>query len=142
MKIWRLGSLLLLLCSARIHAQDLLCDAEQAKALMSIEELPVQVLHLLGHSKTGRDGIADIDGKFNPTDVIVDQTVPMRRLVSGVMGPRCIRLIVEYGGIGHYQKTQEYRRTANVWLQTSGAEIPRAPSAVSAGPGAFAAEKL
>jgi hypothetical protein len=130
--------LLLLLCSAQLHAQDFSCDAERGKALMSIEELPAQVLYLLGHAKTGLDGIADIGGKFNPTDAIVDDTWPMRRLVSGVMGRHCIRLIVEYGGLGHYQKMQEYHRTENLWLQTAGAEIPRSPSSAPAHPGAFA----
>jgi hypothetical protein len=134
----RLGTLLLLLSSAPIHAQELPCDAERGKALMSIEELPAQVLYLLGRAKPGLDGIADIGGKFNPTDAIIDSALPMRRLVSGVMGARCIRLVVEYGGIGHYQKTQEYRRTGNVWLLTAGADtIPPAPSSVPVRADAF-----
>jgi hypothetical protein len=119
--------LLMLLCFAQIHAQDSRCDADEGKAVASLDELPAQVQYLLGRAKTGTSGISDMGGKFNPSDVIIDATVPMRRLVSGVISHHCIWLIVEYGGIGHYQKRLEYRRTENVWLQVAGAGIERAP---------------
>lgn len=118
----------MLLCFAQTQAQDLRCDADEGKAVTSLDELPAQVLNLLERAKTGTSGISDIGGEFNPSDVIVDATVPMRRLVSGVISHRCIWLIVEYGGVGHYQKKLEYRRTENVWHQIAGAGIERAPS--------------
>lgn len=124
----------LLLCFSPIHAQDLQCDADEGKAVMTLDQLPVQVLYLLGRAKTGTSGISDIGGKFNPTDVIVDETVPMRRLVSGVIGDHCINLIVEYGGIGHYQKKSQYRRFENIWLLTEGADMERVPSLAPANP--------
>ena len=113
--------------SAQATAQDERCPAAEGKAVTSLDELPAQVLDLLDRARTGTAGIADIGGKFNPTDVIVDNSVPMRRLVTGVAGPQCIWLTVEYGGIGHYQKQLEYRLDKNQWVQTRFANVERAP---------------
>ena len=119
--------ILMLACSAR--AQDLHCDVNNGKAVTSLDELPAQILDLLGRDRTGTASIADIGGKFNPSDVIIDDSVPMRRLVGGIAGHDCIWLTVEYGGIGHYQKKLEYRLADNIWAQVKGANSARAPSA-------------
>ena len=88
-----------------------------------------QILDLLGRDKTGTQGIANIGGKFNSSDAIVDHSVPMRRLVNGVAGLDCIWLTVEYGSVGHYQKKLEYRLVDKNWAQVKGANAERAPSA-------------
>lgn len=113
---------LLALCFSPIHAQDFPCNADGGKALKSLDQLPVQILVLLGRAKTGASGIADIGEKFNAIDV-VDETMPSRRLVSGSIGHSCIGLIVEYGGYSHYQKKLQYRRTESVWLLVSEAVL-------------------
>lgn len=125
------GALLILTLafSAQVCAQDLHCDVTNGKAVASLDELPAQILDLLGRDKTGTQGIANIGGKFNPSDAIVDHSVPMRRLVTGVAGLDCIWLTVEYGGVGHYQKKLEYRLVDKNWAQVKGANSERAPSA-------------
>lgn len=116
-------------CSAQACAQDSRCDADDRKAVASLDELPAQVLDLLGRARTGTAGIADIGGKFNPSDAIADDSIPMRRLVGGMAGHHCILLTVEYGGIGHYQKKLEYRLGGNGWVQIKDANEGRAPAA-------------
>ena len=125
------GALLILTLafSAQVCAQDLHCDVTNGKAVASLDELPAQILDLLGRDKTGTQGIANIGGKFNPSDAIVDHSVPMRRLVTGVAGLDCIWLTVEYGGVGHYQKKLEYRLVDKNWAQVKGANSEWAPSA-------------
>ena len=113
--------ILTLAFSAQACAQELHCDVTNGKAVTSLDELPAQILDLLGRDKTGTQGIADIGGKFNPSDVIIDDSVPMRRLVGGIAGHDCIWLTVEYGGIGHYQKKLEYRLADSIWAQVKGA---------------------
>jgi hypothetical protein len=94
----------------------------------SLNELPALVQDLLGRARPGVAGIADIGGKFNPGDVIIDDTVPMRRLIGGVAGHRCIRLTLEYGGVGHHEKKLEYQLIADSWIQVKGANPERAPA--------------
>jgi hypothetical protein len=105
------------------------CDATAGDTVTTLYQLPPQVLELLRLAKGGTEGIADIGGKFNPSDVIIDASIPMRRLLGGAIGRSCITLNVEYGGIGHYQKTLEYRLRENGWVQVKGAGIERAPAA-------------
>lgn len=119
-------------CSTQACAQDSRCDGDEGKAVTSLDKLPAQILDLLGHDKTGTSGIADIGGKFNPTDAIIDDSVPMRRLISGIAGHHCIWLTVEYGGVGHYQKKLEYRFSENSWVQVKTANSGWAPSVLPA----------
>ena len=118
---------LTLSCSAQVWAQAPQCDAIEGKVVASLGELPAKVQDILGRAKTGVSGIADIGGEFNPSDAIVDRSVPMRRLVSGAMGRSCIWLTIEYGGIGHYQKKLEYRLGDHGWTQVKDATSGRAP---------------
>ncbi|KAB8066369.1 hypothetical protein [Janthinobacterium violaceinigrum] len=120
--------MVMLACPAQSRAQDATCDADDRAAVTTLDALPAQVQYLLGRARPGIAGIADIGGKFNPSDVILDDTVPMRRLVGGVAGHRCIWLTVEYGGVGHYQKKLEYRLIADIWMQRKGADVERAPA--------------
>ena len=120
--------MLMLACTAQSWAQDVSCDTDDRAAVTSLDALPAQVQDLLGRARPGTHGIADIGGKFNPGDVILDQTVPMRRLIGGVAGHRCIWLTVEYGGVGHYEKKLEYRLIVDKWVQTRGASPERAPA--------------
>lgn len=101
--------------------------------MTSLDALPAQVQDLLERARPGVAGIADIGGKFNPSDVILDQSVPMRRLMGGVAGRRCIWLTVEYGGVGHYQKKLEYHLIAHNWMQIKGTHPERAPAVLPAG---------
>lgn len=120
--------MVVLACPVQSRAQDASCDADDRAAVTSLDALPAKVQDLLGRARPGIAGIADIGGKFNPTDVILDQTVPMRRLIGGVAGHRCIWLTVEYGGVGHYEKKLEYRLIANSWMQVKGANAEWAPA--------------
>ena len=113
---------LVLFCAAQaawipLHAQDSPCDTEAQAAVKSLDELPVDVQGFLGREQVGTRGIADIGGKFNRSDVVLDASVPMRRFVSGIATPHCLRLIVEFGGVGYYQKQFEYVRIEQSWMQ-------------------------
>lgn len=125
--------MLMLACPAQAWAQDASCDADDRTAVASLDALPAQVQDLLGRARPGVAGIADVGGKFNPSDVILDRSVPMRRLIGGVAGQRCIWLTVEYGGVGHDRKTLEYHLIANNWIQLKGANPERAPAILPAG---------
>ena len=115
--------------SAQVSAQQAHCDTTGGKAVTSLDQLPAQVQDLLGRDKTGTEGIAEIGGKFNSSDAIVDASVPMRRLAGGAAGPQCIWLTVEYGGNGRYQKKLEYWLADDRWTQLQGANAARAPAA-------------
>lgn len=121
--------MLTLACSAQACAQDLHCDVNNGKAVTSLDELPAQILDLLGRDKAGTEGIANIGGKFNSSDAIVDHSVPTRRLVNGAAGLDCIWLTVEYGGVGHYQRKLEYRLVGQGWTQLTAKSAAMAPSA-------------
>jgi len=120
--------MLLLAAAAPALAQDGRCDAGQGKAVATLDELPPQVLHLLGRDKTGTAGIADIGGKFNPSDAIIDNSIPMRRLLGGRAAPHCIVLAVEYGGVGHYERTLEYRLAGQEWTEFKAPNAGKAPN--------------
>ena len=126
------AALFLLACCAQAAAQDVRCDAGAGKPVTLLRDLPLQVLDVLGYDKGGTAGIAEIGGKFNPGDFIVDNSVPMRRLVGGAAGTYCIALTVEYGGVGHYQKTLEFRLRRNGWVQTKGQKPELAPPVLPA----------
>jgi len=125
----RYGALVffLLACSVQAGAQDSRCDADERVVVTSLDELPAQVLELLGRANPGTLGIADIGGRFNPSDVVIANSVPMRRLVKGLADRHCIWLTVEYGGVGHYQKTLEYSVSENSWAQVKDANSGHAP---------------
>lgn len=109
--------------SAQIYAQDSKCESVEGAVINSLNELPAEVQDLLGRSERGFNGISDIGGKFNSSDVISDSTIPMRRLVSGTVGPNCVRLIVEHGGSG-YGKTQlEFERFELRWVQVKSVPV-------------------
>ena len=57
------------------------------------------------------DGIADRNGKYNPTDV-VDSSLPMRRfLVAGLDGDTTL-VAIEHGGRGWRVEVALFKKTA------------------------------
>src|SRR5471030_298518 len=104
---------------AQNQAQILSCDISHAHALASLNELPVEVQGLLGRSVKGVSGIADMNEKFNPSDVILDPAIPMRRLVNGGASDTCIRMTVEYGGRGYYTEQLEFHLTVHGWVKVA-----------------------
>ena len=106
-----------------VYAQDSACNMEEGAVVNSLTKLPYEVQELLGRSKHDLDGIADVGEKFNSGDVIASSSVPMRRLVSGIAGTNCIRLVVEHGGSG-YGKTQlEFERLERGWIQVKSTAV-------------------
>lgn len=95
------------------------CDPEPVRSLNSLNELPEQVQFLLERANAGIAGIADIGEKFNKTDVVDDATIPMRRLVKGVMNSTCIRLSVERGGRGYMVEQLEFQLSVQGWSKTA-----------------------
>ena len=104
---------------AQAQAQISSCDISRAHALASLNELPVEVQGLLGRSLKGVSGIADMNEKFNPSDVIWYPVIPMRRLVNGAASDTCIRMTVEYGGRGYYTEQLEFHLTVHGWVKVA-----------------------
>ena len=104
-----------LVCISAEAQQLMHCEPRQGRVLRSVNELPDQVQAPIGHSVEGASGIADLNEKFNPTDVILDPSVPSRRIVSGFISDSCIRLAIEHGGRGRYTEHVEFQLTPQGW---------------------------
>jgi hypothetical protein len=77
----------------------------------TLRELPSGVQAVLGVGTPGLDGIADRNGKYNPTDV-VDSSLPMRRfLVAGLDGDTTL-VAIEHGGRGWRVEVTLFKKTA------------------------------
>lgn len=101
-----------------LHAQA--CPADTARPIASLNELPREVLKLLGRFEQPRPRIADVGENFNASDVIYPGSPPLRRLVSGVAGKDCVELKVEFGGFAYYIKQVEFQNTWRGWVETKG----------------------
>jgi hypothetical protein len=80
----------------------------------SLGELPAGIQALLGVGLSGRDGIADQGGRFNPGDVIVDNT-PQRRFARGIANDATVVVAVEHGGIGYRVEVLEFHQVGAGW---------------------------
>lgn len=127
-------AIVLLMAFSQCWAEPLKCVGEGSAPVTTLDELPAAVQQMLGRSRTGSGGIADIGGKFNPGCVIVGEPVPMRRLVSGKLSEQCIQLVVEYGGVGHSQRTLEYQLLPAGWRQVTGMALDQLPKAPQLAP--------
>src|SRR5580658_6423295 len=77
----------------------------------TLQELPPDLQAVLGVGTPGMEGIADRNGKYNPTDVI-DSSLPMRRfLVAGLDGDTAL-VAVEHGGRGWRVEVALFKKTA------------------------------
>jgi hypothetical protein len=65
----------------------------------TLRELPSGIQAVLGVGTPGLDGIADRNGKYNPTDV-VDTGLPMRRLLVAGLDANTTLVAIEHGGRG------------------------------------------
>jgi hypothetical protein len=81
----------------------------------SLRELPAGVQVLLGVG-LGPDegGIADRDGRFNATDIMIDG-VPERRFALGVVSGDTALVAVERGGRGYAVQTMEFKQVGATW---------------------------
>jgi hypothetical protein len=109
---------LIFISPSQAQQQSTACDSEPVRNLNSLNELPEQVQFLLGRANAGIAGIADIGEKFNKTDDVDDASIPMRRLVKGVMNSTCIRLSVERGGRGYMVEQLEFQLSVQGWSKT------------------------
>lgn len=96
------------------------CPAEAARPIASLNDLPKDVLNLLGRFEKPRPGIADVGEDFNASDVIYPDSPPLRRLVSGVAAKDCVELKVEFGGIAYHTEQVEFQDTWRGWVKTKG----------------------
>jgi hypothetical protein len=69
------------------------------REVRTLRELPPAVQAVLGVGTSGLEGIADRNGKYNPTDV-VDSRLPMRRFVIAGLDADSALVAVEHGGFG------------------------------------------
>ena len=69
------------------------------REVRSLRDLPPGVQAVLGVGISGLEGIADRNGKYNPTDT-VDPTLPMRRFLIAGLDADSALVAVEHGGFG------------------------------------------
>lgn len=107
------------------------CDATRLTEVRSLGKLPSAIRHLLPSATRGLHGIADRGGDFNVTDVVRDDTLPMRRFTLAAVGSTCALIAVEYGGIAHGFEVAEYGLTTAGWQLRWRQTVFRAPSSVA-----------
>jgi hypothetical protein len=69
------------------------------REVSTLGALPPGLQAVLGVGNHGLDGIADRDGKYNPTDV-VDSKLPMRRFLVAGLDHDAALIAIEHGGRG------------------------------------------
>jgi len=119
-------------------------QAEQANwtEAQSLRELPAGIQALLGVG-LGLAGTADRDETFNETDAI-DDGVPRRRFVLGVVNGNTAMVALEQGGRVYSVRAVEFRQAGATWdavrcapmevLPRRGAELVGILSGKTAGP--------
>jgi hypothetical protein len=83
----------------------------------SLKALPDEVQELLVRSSSGTAGISDLGGKFNPSDVISDASIPQSRFVSAYAGQDCWRVTVERGGRSYHLEELDFVLADHEWVQ-------------------------
>jgi hypothetical protein len=83
------------------------------REVTSLSALPPSVQAALGVGRTGSDGIADRNGKYNPTDV-VDSSLPMRRFLIAGLDQDTALVAVEHGGRGWRVEVFLFADTNNI----------------------------
>jgi len=69
------------------------------REVTTLSALPSNLRTALGIGKSGLDGIADVGGRYNKTDV-VDPSLPMRRFVVAGTDDNAALIAIERGGRG------------------------------------------
>ncbi len=106
--------------------QQSACVGKPLTEAHSLEILPAQLNSLLGRDRSGLEGIADRNGKFNVTDV-VDNKLPMRRFVLAGLSASCAVVAVERGGRAHTYEVVMFERTDAKWRVAQRWSINAAP---------------
>ena len=86
-------------------------EGHKFREVRSLSALPRSLQTTLDVGRAGLDGIADRDGKFNPTDV-VDSSLPMRRFVVAGLEDDSALVAVEQGGLGYGVEVTLFSHTA------------------------------
>jgi hypothetical protein len=107
-RLFTVGSLLALASAA--HAAPA-CTPVPWDPVWTVKELPQGVQAAL----RGANGMADAGGSFNATDV-GDSSLPMRRMIVGVIGADCVHVSVERGGRAPSRYRQAFQRDGSHWI--------------------------
>jgi hypothetical protein len=97
----------------------------QGKAVATLDELPPQVQHLLGATRRAWRASPTSAGN-NPSDAIIDNSIPMRRLLGGAPRP-LHRAGSRVRWRGHYERTLEYWLAGQEWTEF-GTQCRKAPN--------------
>src|SRR6266704_5053956 len=106
--------------------QQSACAGKPLTEAHSLEILPAQLNSLLGRDRSGLEGIADRNGKFNVTDV-VDNKLPMRRFVLAGLSASCAVVAVERGGRAHTYEVVMFEHINAQWRVAQRWSINAAP---------------
>lgn len=105
------------------------CLRESFVEARTLSELPASVLSILGSGHLGTDGIADRDGMFNATDIVVP-FLPTRRFVLAAVGERCVVIALEQGGVGHMFTVLLLKRAESTWETSHQHFMPTPPGSL------------
>jgi hypothetical protein len=91
------------LCSAdvtKLSSEDrkALLDSSRFHEIHASSDLPLAVVEMCAG---GKDNFAEPGGKWNATDVVLDPTLPSKRLIWGAKGGDYYVVHYERGGIAH-----------------------------------------
>jgi hypothetical protein len=95
-----LGMLALLTACTSHETSGVQWRGQFFRQVYSLQALPTAIQNSLGVGRPGMEGIADRDGKFNPTDV-VDSALPMRRFALAGLSSNAALVAIEHGGRGY-----------------------------------------
>lgn len=106
--------------SASLHPPaSLVASAGELHAVEALDELPVAILagsfSLPGGGKASGWVLAAPGAAWNPTDVIVDASLPGRRMIVALCGASACALSYERGGIAHVYYVAGFARAGSSW---------------------------
>jgi len=97
----------------------LVAAAGELRPIGTLGDLPANirtgVFTLPGGEKAGGWVLAEPGGRWNPTDTIVDPSLPSRRMIVALCNASLCALSYERGGIAHVYYVAGFARTGSAW---------------------------
>lgn len=94
--------------------EQFVCAGRAVEIVDSLRRLPQEVKVLLGHGRSGIDGLVDSDSKLN----VSDPNLPMRRFKWAALNADCVFSIIERGGSHDPFEVDDFRRAPEYWISS------------------------
>ena len=92
--------------------EQFVCAGRPVEIVDSLRRLPEEVQVLLGHGRSGIDGLVDSESKLN----VSDPNLPMRRFHGAALNSDCVFSIIERGGSHNPFEVDDFRRAPRDWI--------------------------